>query len=148
MWPGRTGKPSGAARSRIKRRASSLHPISGLPEIKPPQKAQAVLEPVAPRPRGGTVDTADLKSASGKPECRFESGRGHHRICLAALSKAVAVRRQQPYRDRSLRANVAGSAWCFEAADRLRKHLLRQPEHDFRKEDYERDRDQENAIDR
>jgi hypothetical protein len=20
----------------------------------------------------------DLKSASGKPECRFESGRGHH----------------------------------------------------------------------
>src|SRR5258705_167813 len=77
MWPGRTGKPSGAARSRIKRRASSLHPISGLPEIKPPQKAQAVLEPVAPRPRGGTVDTADLKSASGKPECRFESGRGH-----------------------------------------------------------------------
>src|SRR5262249_5661977 len=29
-------------------------------------------------PRGGTVDTADLKSASGKPECRFESGRGHH----------------------------------------------------------------------
>src|SRR5262249_43440982 len=28
-------------------------------------------------PRGGTVDTADLKSASGKPECRFESGRGH-----------------------------------------------------------------------
>src|ERR1700745_4313248 len=29
-------------------------------------------------PRGGTVDTADLKSASGKPRCRFESGRGHH----------------------------------------------------------------------
>src|SRR5262249_5799743 len=29
-------------------------------------------------PGGGTVDTADLKSASGKPECRFESGRGHH----------------------------------------------------------------------
>jgi hypothetical protein len=21
---------------------------------------------------------SDLKSASGKPECRFESGRGHH----------------------------------------------------------------------
>jgi hypothetical protein len=41
-------------------------------------RAAAVLEALAPRPRGGTVDTADLKSASGKPECRFESGRGHH----------------------------------------------------------------------
>jgi hypothetical protein len=29
---------------------------------------------LARRPRDG----ADLKSASGKPECRLESGRGHH----------------------------------------------------------------------
>src|SRR5262249_32412605 len=47
---------------------------SGDPDVRAP----AVLEALAPRPRGGTVDTADLKSASGKPECRFESGRGHH----------------------------------------------------------------------
>src|SRR5271166_746847 len=40
------------------------------------------------RPRGGTVDTADLKSASGKPECRFESGRGHHRAFQPLFSFA------------------------------------------------------------
>jgi hypothetical protein len=42
----------------------------------------------------------------------------------------------------SLRANVADSACIFEAADRFGKHLLRQPKHDLRKEDHERDRDQ------
>src|SRR5438094_10098001 len=46
------------------------------------------------------------------------------------------------------RANVAGSAWTFEATDGFRKHLLRQPEHDLRKKDHERDRNQEDAIDR
>jgi hypothetical protein len=51
------------------------------------------------------------------------------------------------YRARSLRANVAGSGWVFEAADGFRKHLLRQPEYDLRKKDYERDCNQENAID-
>src|SRR6516162_10295730 len=89
MSAGRTGKPSGAARSTSKR-----HPpvASGQPDFRsarnrayrerpsgePGVRAPAMLEALAPRPRGGTVDTADLKSASGKPECRFESGRGHH----------------------------------------------------------------------
>src|SRR6516225_9571015 len=89
MSAGRTGKPSGAARSTSKR-----HPpvASGQPDFRsarnrayrerpsgePDVRAPAMLEALAPRPRGGTVDTADLKSASGKPECRFESGRGHH----------------------------------------------------------------------
>src|SRR2546429_9544648 len=84
MSAGRTGKPSGATRSSSKRHPHTRFPL--LPEIgllkertlgKPDVRAPAVLEALAPRPRGGTVDTADLKSASGKPECRFESGRGH-----------------------------------------------------------------------
>src|SRR5262249_11265153 len=48
----------------------------------------------------------------------------------------------------SLRANVAGSTCIFEASDGFGKDLLRQPKHDLRKEDDERDRDQEHAIDR
>src|SRR6266446_1296689 len=67
-----------------------------------------------------------------------DPGGGH-----LALSVEHGSRRQQ-----SLRANVAGSACIFEAADGFGKHLLRQPKHDLRKEDRERDRDQEDAIDR
>ncbi len=40
--------------------------------------SKSTIRKITAWPRGGTVDTADLKSASGKPECRFESGRGHH----------------------------------------------------------------------
>ena len=44
------------------------------------------------RPRGGTVDTADLKSASGKPESRFESGRGHQSITKSKHYGARGIR--------------------------------------------------------
>src|SRR5262249_15559963 len=59
---------------------------SGEPDVCAP----AVLEALAPRPRGGTVDTADLKSASRLWESRFESGRGHQNpqcnnwLCIVA----------------------------------------------------------------
>src|SRR6516225_8841006 len=101
MSAGRTGKPSGAARSTSKR-----HPpvASGQPDFRsarnrayrerpsgePDVRAPAMLEALAPRPRGGTVDTADLKSASGKPECRFESGRGHHVARITGWSSVAA----------------------------------------------------------
>src|SRR5438034_10917982 len=70
MSAGRTGKPSGATRSSSKRHPHTRFPL--LPEIglvkertlgKPDVRAPAVLEALAPRQRGGTVDTADLKSA-------------------------------------------------------------------------------------
>src|SRR5205809_6886467 len=70
MSAGRTGKLSGATRSSSKRHPHTRFPL--LPEIgllkertlgKPDVRAPAVLEALAPRPRGGTVDTADLKSA-------------------------------------------------------------------------------------
>src|SRR5436190_23720503 len=84
MSAGRTGKPSGATRSSSKRHPHTRFPL--LPEIgllkertlgKPDVRAPAVLEALAPRPRGGTVDTADLKSAPRLRGYRFESGRGH-----------------------------------------------------------------------
>src|SRR5215471_1953137 len=65
----------------------------------------------------------------------------------AARSSGRPAKAVMSYRARSLGANVAGSAWVFEAADGFRKHLLRQPENDLRKKDYERDCNQENAID-
>ena len=112
MSAGRTGKPSGAARSTSKR-----HPpvASGQPDFRsarnrayrerpsgePGVRAPAMLEALAPRPRGGTVDTADLKSASGKPECRFESGRGHHKIPkhqAVIATKSVECRERTSHR--------------------------------------------------
>src|SRR5215471_2349015 len=81
----------------------------------------------------GKADIAPARNDLGQPGAARSCGRP---------AKAM-----MSYRARSLRANVAGSAWIFEAADGFRKHLLRQPEHDLRKEDHERDRDQENAID-
>src|SRR2546430_14972761 len=69
MSAGRTGKPSGATRSSSKRHPHTRFPL--LPEIgllkegtlgKTDARAPAVLEALAPRPRGGTVETADLKS--------------------------------------------------------------------------------------
>jgi hypothetical protein len=54
-----------------------LGPLKRASRVKSDTRAQALRQRL-PWPRGGTVDTADLKSASGKPECRFESGRGHH----------------------------------------------------------------------
>ena len=72
---------------------------------------------------------------------RFRASRNDLGQRAGARSSGRPAKAVMSYRARSLRANVAGSAWVFETADGFRKHLLRQPEHDLRKEDYERDRD-------
>src|SRR5215471_11521032 len=51
-------------------------------------------------------------------------------------------------RPSSLRADIAGTARILEAADRLGDHLLRQPQNDFREIDRERDRAEEDDVDR
>ena len=80
----------------------------------------------------GNADIAPFAtiSVSAVPHGRLVVRRNQMMSCLA----------------RSLRANVAGSAWIFEAADGFRKHLLRQAEHDLRKKDYERDCNQVSLV--
>jgi hypothetical protein len=89
-------------------------------------------------PRGGTVDTADLKSASGKPECRFESGRGHHPPLLFNRQAAIGRRTLDATATASAYGNVAlrcplGDQRLTLAATQSggRRHMLDMRRHHF-----------------
>src|SRR6266851_5935082 len=92
------------------------------------------------RVKGGCAEDAARSSAAvSKPDDLLR--RSIMDLQRQILSDRTAL-------DASLRTNVAGSVWIFEAADGFRNYLLRQPEHYLWQENHERDRDQENAIDR
>src|ERR671935_491648 len=92
-----------------------------------------------------------MRSKSSAPASRSDAHCNHRTEILTCFRQAVVytegILKRHKSASKLLRADVAGSAWTFEAADGFRKHLLRQPEHDLRKKDHERDRDQEDAID-